>query len=215
MLACLAKAGTASWAFTERQENPWLQGKGQRWCWWKAQRGASLGQVNPWAHAGRVKKWVRKWGTCSCKLWHRYTERLCDSQDKLPTSGKGFWTSSFCLSPAQSFFGSAVEWRWGNAGHYSHQGLHIVLSLVSSTGEGLHAVCCTQCVLCEHLNYPVTQVWSFGAGCAGDTTLESWTGPWSLGQLGVTDFLPGRGEEMEKWRQKQCCCHLKITGFTD
>lgn len=172
----------------------------------------SLGQVNPLGHARRLEKLVRKWGTCSSKLRHQCTERLFDSQHKLRTSGKGFWTFFFCLSPVHSFFCSTVEPRWGNAGdiHCCHKGLHIVLSLVSTCWRGS----------AHYVLYSVCALWTFKPSC--DTSLElwgrvcwryhgslkSWTGPWSLGQLDVTDFLPGRGEETLKWRQKQCCSHL-------
>lgn len=47
--------------------------------------------------------------------------------------------------------------------------VYILCCLLSQrAGEGLHTMCCIQCVLCEHLNHPVTQAWSCGAGCAGD-----------------------------------------------
>lgn len=165
MSACLAKAGRASCSFTERQGAPWLL---SQWSEVLLVEGTemSLGQVNTLAHAGRLEKWVRKWGTCSCKLWHHYTERLCDSQDKLPV--KPPFPSAWAQLRASAV---QMEPRWGNAGdaHYSHQGLHIVLSLVSrSWGRSAHYVLYSVCAF-EHLNHPVTQAWSFGTGCAGDT----------------------------------------------
>lgn len=36
--------------------------------------------------------------------------------------------------------------------------------LFQGAGEGLHAACCIQCVLCEHLNHPVTQAGALGQG---------------------------------------------------
>lgn len=52
--------------------------------------------------------------------------------------------------------------------------------------------------------------WRYHGSLSGryHRSLKSWTGPWNVGQLDVTDFLAGRGEEMEKWKQKQCCSHL-------
>lgn len=101
----------------------------------------------------------------------QYTKRLCDSQDtnyKLLEKGSGHPPSAWAQLRA-----SAVQRSQGGERLVMFTTLTKVYilfcHLFQGPGEGLHVMCCIQCVLHEHLNHPVTQACSFGTGCAGAT----------------------------------------------
>lgn len=165
MLACLAKAGRANWAFTERQENPWLQGKCQRWCCGRYRDEPGSGK--PMGPCRKVKKMSgsEEHARVSCGTSTQKGFVIHRTNYELLGNGSGPPSSAW----AQLRVSSTVQWSQGGEMLVTFATLTKVYILFQGTGEGLHTVCCTQCVLCEHLNHPVTQAWSFGAGCAGNT----------------------------------------------